>query len=157
MVQREKELRDIRIRSIHEVEELKRAQEMRIDEFSRNGLRESHATIQELISQIQELQERVNHLDDSREFQDVESICSGKLSHVPSQPAIVPSLGGMLSRDPSLRPDTWHLLGTSGNVFGSPRAVIDSSSTTYQGMLHSWNQSATGENPERESTKETCR
>ena len=72
--------------------------------------------------------------------------------HVPSQSAFVPSLGGMLSRDPSLRHDTWFLLDTSGNVFDSPRAVIDSSSTLYQGMLHSLNQSATGENPAREST-----
>ena len=64
---------------------------MRIDEFSRNELRESHATIQELTSQIQGLQERMNCMNDSREFQDVESICSGKLSHVPSQPAVVPS------------------------------------------------------------------
>ena len=74
------------------------------------------------------------------------------LSHVPSQPAIVPSLGGMLSRDHSLRLDTWNLPGTSGNVFDSPRAVIDSSSTRYQRTLHSWNRSATGENPVREST-----
>ena len=36
-----------------------RAQEMRIDEFSRNEWRKSHATIQELSSQIQELQERM--------------------------------------------------------------------------------------------------
>ena len=42
---REKALQDTRIRNIHEVEELERAQEMRIDEFSRNELRESHATI----------------------------------------------------------------------------------------------------------------
>ena len=89
---------------------------MRIDEISRNELRDSHATIQELTSQIQELQEQINHMNDSREFQDVESICSGKLSHVPSQPAIVPSLGGMLSRDPCLRLYTWNLLGTSRNV-----------------------------------------
>ena len=46
--------RETRIRSIHEVEELKRAQEMRIDDFSMQKLRESHATIQELTSQIQE-------------------------------------------------------------------------------------------------------
>ena len=48
--QREKALRDTRIRDIHEVEELKRAQEMRVDEFSRNELGESHATIQEVTS-----------------------------------------------------------------------------------------------------------
>ena len=51
---KQKALRETRIRSVHEVEELKRAQEMRIDEFSRNELRESHATFQELTSQIQE-------------------------------------------------------------------------------------------------------
>ena len=51
LAQREKALRDTRIRNIHEVEELKRAQETQIDEFSRHELRESHATIQELTSQ----------------------------------------------------------------------------------------------------------
>ena len=81
----------------------------------------------------------MNYINDSREFHDVESICNGKSSHVPSQPAIVQSLGGMPSRDPNLRPGTWNLLGTSGNVFDSPRTVIDSSSTPYQGMLHSFN------------------
>ena len=54
LAHREKALRETRIRSIHEVEELKRAQEMRIDEFSRNELGESHAAFQELTSQIQE-------------------------------------------------------------------------------------------------------
>ena len=87
----------------------------------------------------------MNYTNDSREFQDADSTCSGKLSHVPSQPAIVPSLCGMPRRDQSLRSGTWNLLGTSGNVFDSPRAVIHSSSTLYQGMLHSWNQSAKAE------------
>ena len=110
--------------------ELKRAQEMRIDEFSRHELRESQATFHELTSLIQELQDRVNLMNNSREFQDGESsICSGKLSHVPSQPASVPSPCGMLSRDQSLRPDTWTLFGTSGNVCGSPprtrRLIVD--------------------------------
>ena len=94
----------------------------------------------------------MNYMNYSQEFQDMESICSGKVSHVPSQPAVVPSLSGTLSRDQSLRPDTWHLLGTSGNVFDSPRPLIGSPSTPYHGMLHSWNQSGTGENPVREST-----
>ena len=48
-----------RIRNILEVEEFEGSQEMRIDEFSRNELRESHATMHELTSQIQELQERM--------------------------------------------------------------------------------------------------
>ena len=89
-----------------------------MDEFYRNELRESDAAIQELTSPI----------------------CSGKLSHVPSQPAVVPSPRSMLSRDQSLRSDTWNLSGTQGNVFGNSRAVIDSSQIPYQGFVHSTNQ-----------------
>ena len=37
--EREKALRDTQILSIHEMEELRRVQEMRIDEFSRHELR----------------------------------------------------------------------------------------------------------------------
>ena len=139
------------------MEELKRAQEMRIDEFSKQEARKSQATVHELTSQIQELQDRVNLMNDSREFQDVESVCSGKLSHVPSQPAVVPSPRCMLSRDQSLRPDTWNLLGTSGNVFESPLAPIDSSSTSCTGRLHSWNLNATNRwRPGSTKHWETC-
>ena len=77
--EREKGLRNTRIRNFHEMEELKRAQEMQIDEFSRQELRERKATIHELISQIQDLQEKVNCMNDSREFQDVESILQWKI------------------------------------------------------------------------------
>ena len=86
-------------------------------------------------------------MNDSRELQDVESAGSGRLSHVPSQPAIVPSPCGMLSRDQSLRLDTWNLLGTSGIVCDSPLAPIDSSSTPHRGMFHSWNLNAADGNP----------
>ena len=89
----------------------------------------SHATIHELTSQIQELQEKANCMNDSGEFQDVQSICTGKLSHVPSQPAVVASPCRMPTRDQSLRPETWNLFGTSGNVFDNPPAPIDSAST----------------------------
>ena len=64
---KEKELRDTQIRSIHEMGELKRAQELRVDEFSGQKLRESHDTMQRLTSQVQELQERMNYLNDSGE------------------------------------------------------------------------------------------
>ena len=100
------------------MEELKRAQELRVDEFSAQKLRESHDTIQELTSQIQDLQERTNCMSDSTEFQDVVSICSGRLSHVPSQPAVVPSPRTMLTHDLSMPPDTWNL--------SIPRPVFDS-------------------------------
>ena len=44
------------------------------------------------------------------------------------------------------------MLGTSGNVFDSPLAPIDSSSTLYRAMLHSWNLNATDRYPVRAST-----
>ena len=51
LVMREKALGDSQIRSIHEMGELRRAQELRVDEFSVQKLRESHDTIQRLTSQ----------------------------------------------------------------------------------------------------------
>ena len=47
---------------------------MRIDEFSRNKLRKSHAVIQVLTAKMQELQEIMNYMNDSRQLHD------GKLS-----------------------------------------------------------------------------
>ena len=41
---------------VHEMEGLKRAQEMRIDEFSTNEFEKLSRTMQEVISQVQELQ-----------------------------------------------------------------------------------------------------
>ena len=46
------------MRSMHEMGEMKWAQEIRVDEFSVQKLRESHETIQRLTSQKQELQEK---------------------------------------------------------------------------------------------------
>ena len=65
-------LREILKKRIQEVEELKRAQQLRVDEISVQKLRESYDTIQRLNSQMQELQERVNCMNDSGEFQDTE-------------------------------------------------------------------------------------
>ena len=69
-------------------------------------------------------------------FKDVESVRSGSISHVPSQPALFPLLrepGGLLIRDYNLQPNTWDTHGLSGNVFANPQA---SYSTTYSGMLN---------------------
>ena len=52
------------------MEDLRRAQELRVDEFSVQKLRESHDTIQQLTSQIQELHERANCMNDSIQLQD---------------------------------------------------------------------------------------
>ena len=52
LVMREKALRDTQIRSVHEVGELKKAPELRVDDFSEQKAGESHDTIQRLTSQI---------------------------------------------------------------------------------------------------------
>ena len=70
---------------------------------------------------LQELQEGVNCMNDSQDFQDLESICSGKLSHVLSQPAVVQRPRSMLNRDRSLKPETWNL--TTADVEALQRCI----------------------------------
>ena len=83
------------------MEELKRVQESRVDEFSRRRLIENQDTILGLTVKLQELQNEANNcLNDPRYFKDAESVRSGR-SHVPSQPALLPPFrdpGGMLGR-----------------------------------------------------------
>ena len=52
---------------------------------------------------------------DSGDFQDVESNCSGRLSHVSSQPAMIPSSRSLISRDKILPIDTWNQSGLQEN------------------------------------------
>ena len=121
------------------MEELKRVQELRIDESSRVRLIENQDTVNELTARIQELQTEVNCMNDSRVFKDAESVLSG-LHHVTSQPALLPphrDPGGMLSHSlgmPSRNerpPSIWDTHGISGNVFANPPA---SSSSRYQSL-----------------------
>ena len=118
------------------MEELKRVQYSTFDTISRRKLIEDRDTILELTGNIQELQNEINCMNDSRDFKDAESARSG-LSHLPSQPALLPpfrDLGGMLSRNdkPS---DTWDTHGFSGNVFATPTA---SSSAPYPQESNPW-------------------
>ena len=78
-----RDLRVAHVKSLHEIEELKRVQELRIDDFSRRRLTENQDTNHELTARIQELQNEVNCINDSRVFKDAESVRSGQC-HVPS-------------------------------------------------------------------------
>ena len=62
---KEKALPETQIRNIHEIGEMKRAQELRVEEFSVQKLRESHETIQRLTSHMQDMQEQMNSMNDS--------------------------------------------------------------------------------------------
>ena len=112
-------------------------------EESLRRLIEDRDTILELTGKIQELQNEINCMNDSRDFQDAESIRSGH-SHVTSQPVFFPphpNPGGMLSRSlgmPSRNkgpPSIWDTHGISGNVFANPTA---SSSAPYPHESNPW-------------------
>ena len=124
------------MKSLNETEELKRFQRSTIDGFVRRKLNEDRDTILELTAKIQELQNEVHCMNDSRDLKDAESVRSGQ-SHVTSQPAFFPSFqnpDGMLSRSlgmPSRNdapPSFWDTHGIWGNVFANPTA---SSSAPY--------------------------
>ena len=51
---------------------------------------------------------------------------SGSLSHVSSQPAMIPSSRSMLSRDKRLPLDAWYQSGLQENVFGNEFSTFDS-------------------------------
>ena len=125
------------------MEELKKFQISTFDTIARRRLVEDQDTILELTGKIQELQNEINCMNDSRDFQDAESVRSGH-SHVTSQPVSFPPHpipGGMLSRSigmPSRRegpPSIWDTHGISGNVFADP---VASSSAPHPQELNPW-------------------
>ena len=62
-------------------------------------LRENHETIQQLTVQLQQMPEQMNSMNDSGDFQDVESNKSGRFSNVSSQLVMIPSSRSLLGRD----------------------------------------------------------
>ena len=74
-----KVLRDTHIRSMHEMGEMKRVQELRVDEVSVQKLRETHKTVRQLIFQLQQMQEQMNSMNNSGDFQHVDNRSWSKL------------------------------------------------------------------------------
>ena len=68
ILEQNRDLREAHMKSLNEMEELYRVQELRIDEFSRRRFIENQDTINELTARIQELQNEVNCMNDSRVF-----------------------------------------------------------------------------------------
>ena len=143
LLQQNSELREAHHKNLNEMEELKKFQSSTFDTIARRRLVEDQDTILELTGKIQELQNEINCMNDSRDFQDAESVRSGE-SHVASQPGFFPphpDPGGMLSRSlgmPSRKngpPSIWDTHGISGNVFANPAA---SSSAPCPQELNPW-------------------
>ena len=157
LLQQNWELREARDEYLNEMEELKKFQSSTFDTIARRRLVEEQDTILALAGKIQDLQNEINCMNDSRDFQDAESVRSGH-SHVASQPVSFPPHpipGGMLSRPlgmPSRRegpPSIWDTHGVSKNVFANPLA---SSSAPFSQEFNPW--SSRTEEPLHSSTVE---
>ena len=149
------DFREVHQQSLTEMEELRQFQSSTFDTLARRKLIEDQNTILELSGREQELQNEVNCMNDSKDFQDAESVRSGN-SHVTSRPVFFPPHPeGMLRhsfvspRRKEGPPSIWDTHGISGNVFADPPA---SSSAPYPQELHQWNSSI--EEPLHMSTAE---
>ena len=144
--------------SLSEMEELRKFQSSTLDTVARRKLIEDQNTILELSGRVQELQNEVNCMNDSQDFQDAESVRSGN-SHVTNQPMSFRKHSfpeGMLRptfvspRRIEGPPCIWDTPGITGNVFANPHA---SSSAPYpQGSNSTWRK--TIEEPIHMSTAE---
>ena len=138
----EQDFREVQQQNLTEMKELQKFQNSTFDELTRQKFIEDQNTIMELSGRLQELQNEVNCMNDSKDFQDAESVRSGN-SHVTSQPGVFPKhppFEGLLRpsfvspRRTDGPPNIWDTSGISGNVFAHPQA---SSSAPYPQELHS--------------------
>ena len=83
LLQQNSELREAHHKSLNEMEELRNFQSSAFDTMARREFVEDQNTFVELSGRVQELQNEVNCMNDSKDFQDAESIRSGN-SHVTS-------------------------------------------------------------------------
>ena len=95
--------------------EAEKAGQSRIEDLSMNQGR-SPSVVNQLMSDIQELQNQANSLIDERDFHDPEGSSSSGASHVPTRPLIFPSRSEKPSREHAMPNDTRNAMGISGNV-----------------------------------------
>ena len=143
LLEQNREVREALLKSLNEMEALKRFQGCTFHGFSRRKLIEDRDTIFELTAKIQELQNEVNCMMIQEILKNAESVRSGQ-SHVTSQSAFFPPCrdpGGMLSLSLGMLsrndwpPSIWNMYGFSGNVFANPTA---SSSALYPQESNPW-------------------
>ena len=112
------------------MKELQKFQSSTFDMLFRQKFIEDQNTIVELSGRLQELQNEANCMNDSKDFQDAESVRSGN-SHVTSQSELFPKhspFEGMMrssfvsSRRTDGPSNIWDRSGISGNVFADPQA-----------------------------------
>ena len=154
LLRQQQDFREVHQQDLMKHLELQKFQNSAFDEFTQKKFIEDQKIIMELSGRLQELQNEVNCMNDSRDFRDAESVRSGN-SHVTSQPGVFPRhppsegllrLSFISQRQTDGPPNICDTSGTPGNVFAHPQA---SSSAPYSQELNSskWN-------PWRETTEE---
>ena len=142
LMRQQQEFREVHQQDLMKHLELQKFQNSAFDEFTQKKFIKDQKTIMELSGRLQELQNEVNLMNDSKDFMDAESSCSGN-PHVTSPPGLFPRhppFEGMLrpsfssQRQNEEPPNIWDTSGTSGNVFAHPQA---SSSAPYPQELNS--------------------
>ena len=138
----QQDFRELHQQNLTEMKELQKFQSSTFDTLTRQKFIEDQNTIMELSGRLQELQDEVNCMNDSEDFQDAESVRSGN-SHVTSRPGLFPEhppFEGLLrpsfisQRQTEEPPNIWNTSGISGDVFSNPQA---SSSAPYPQELNS--------------------
>ena len=154
LLRQQQDFREVHQKDLMKHLELQKFQNSAFNEFTQKKFIEDQKTIMEFSGRLQELQNEVNFMNDSKDFMDAESTCSGN-PHVTSSPGLFPKhppLEGLLKpafisqRQDEEPPNIWDTSGKSGNVFANPQA---SSSAPYPQELNSskWN-------PWRKTTEE---
>ena len=142
LLRQQQDFREVHQQDLIKMKELQKFQNSTFDEFTKKKFIEDQKFIMELSGRLQELQNEVNCRNDSKDFQDAESICSGN-SHVTSPPGLFPRhlpFEGMLrpsfisQRQTEEPPNIRDTSGMSGNVFAHPQT---SSSAPYPHELNS--------------------
>ena len=130
LLRQQQEFREVHQQDLMKHLELQKFQNSAFDEFTQKKFIEDQKTIMELSGRLQELQNEVNFMNDSKDFMDAESTCSGN-PHVTSPPGLFPRhppFEGMLrpsfssQRQNEEPPNIWDTSGISGNVFAHPQA-----------------------------------
>ena len=128
LLEQNRNLREAHEKSLNEMKELKRFQGSTFDTISRRRLIEDQATILELTGKIQELHNEINCMNDSREFQDAESVDNPTL---PVNQCFFPTSSNTWRNAKPFSgnaepqhwpPSIWDTHGISGNVFANPTA-----------------------------------
>ena len=142
LLRQQQDFREVHQQNLTKMKELQKFQNSTFDEFTQQKFIEDEKIIMELSGRLQELQNEVNCMNDSKDFRDAESVRSGN-SHVTSQPGVFlkhppfvrllrPSFVSPRRTDGPL--NIWDTSGISGNVFAHPQAC---SSAPYPQELNS--------------------